>query len=159
MLRQSISEHGFAEAGTLDMMGRVIGGNHRLEVSADVLGADEAIVIEVDGKQPVFIKRNDIDLSTPQGRRLAYALNRTAQVSIDFDPEQIAIDMAQGIDLDGLFYENELEDMLAELELPDDFPEYDENIAGNVEMCECPSCGHKFSKRDDLGIEPLWQRK
>lgn len=27
-----------------------------------------------------------------------------------------------------------------------EFPEYDESIADEVEMCECPNCGHKFPK-------------
>ena len=30
-------------------------------------------------------------------------------------------------------------------EIPD-FPEYDESIADDVEMTECPSCGHRFPK-------------
>jgi len=35
---------------------------------------------------------------------------------------------------------------IGEEELPEGFPEYDESIADDVEMCECPSCGHKFPK-------------
>ena len=148
MLRDSIAEHGFAEAGTLDKDGRIIGGNHRFEVAGDLLGSDEAIVIEVDGKQPVFIQRNDIDLATPEGRRLAIALNRVAQVSIDFDPEALAVIMGEGVSLDGLFYEGEIEDLLAGMgaELPDEFPEYDEDIANDVEFITCPHCGEKFPK-------------
>lgn len=123
MLRNSMSEFGFAEAGTLDKEGRVIGGNHRLEVAGDLLESDEAIVIEVDGKSPVFIKRDDIDLTTPEGRRLAYTLNRSAQISIEFDPEQVATDLAEGINLDGLFYENEIANLFSDLELSLDIDE------------------------------------
>ncbi len=146
MLRDSISQHGFAEAGTLDKDGRIIGGNHRFEVAGDLLEGDEALVIEVDGKQPVFIKRNDVDLATPEGRKLAYALNRVAQVSIDFNPEQLAIDIAEGVSLDGLFDDDELEELLEGVELPDEFPEYDEGIADDVEFVTCPHCGEKFPK-------------
>lgn len=27
-----------------------------------------------------------------------------------------------------------------------EFPEYDESVADDVEMCECPKCGHRFPK-------------
>jgi modification methylase len=122
MLRQSMEQFGFAEAGTLDKNNRIIGGNHRTEVSADVLAADEAIIIEVDGHQPVFIKRNDLDLSTDEGRQLSYYLNRSAQVSIDFDPERILADIEAGVELGDLFREDELKEILGELgrEEPED---------------------------------------
>lgn len=125
MLRNSMAEFGFAEAGTLDRHNRIIGGNHRTEVSADVLGADEAIVIEVDGKKPVFIKRSDIDLSTKEGRKLAYYLNRTAQVSIDWDPERLLADVNAGVELGNLFRDDELAGLLGDLlkdEIPKDSP-------------------------------------
>jgi len=122
LLRNSMEQFGFAEAGTLDKNNRIIGGNHRTEVSADVLAAEEAIIIEVDGQQPVFIKRADIDLETEAGRRLSYYLNRSAQVSIDFDPERILADLETGIQLDDLFREDELKEILGEL-VKDDPPE------------------------------------
>lgn len=30
--------------------------------------------------------------------------------------------------------------------LPEDFKEYDESVAHDVEMCTCPKCGHEFPK-------------
>ena len=41
------------------------------------------------------------------------------------------------------FPEWKIEDMMVEV---DDFPEYDESIADDVEFIECPSCGHRFPK-------------
>jgi len=35
--------------------------------------------------------------------------------------------------------------MQAEEEMPD-FKEYDESVADDVEMIECPKCGHRFPK-------------
>lgn len=41
-----------------------------------------------------------------------------------------------------------LADMATEqgLNMPDEFPEFDEDIVESVEFCECPNCGHKFLK-------------
>ncbi len=149
MLRASMDEFGFAEAGTLDINNRIIGGNHRTEVAADVLGSDEVLVIEVDGTKPVYIKRSDIDLATPRGKKLAYALNRVAQVSIEFDPEQVLADIGEGISLDGLFHQNEIDDLIELMTFdPNDieFKEYDESVADEVEYIECPHCGEKIPK-------------
>jgi len=38
-----------------------------------------------------------------------------------------------------------LEALRAEEEAPD-FKEYDESVADDVEMIECPKCGHRFPK-------------
>ena len=94
-LTVSMREFGYADAGTLDKHNRIINGNKRTEVAADVLGVDEALVVEVDGKTPIFIKRTDIDLDTKQGRKLAYALNRVHETSYELDPLQLANDLEQ----------------------------------------------------------------
>lgn len=82
MLLRSVARFGFLEPGVLDANGRVISGNHRLEVAADVLDAADAIVVDIDGTRPVFVRRRDLDLTTPEGREAAIALNRSAQVGI-----------------------------------------------------------------------------
>lgn len=105
MLRRSMEKFGFAEAGTLDRNNKMVAGNHRTETAEDVLNPEEAIIVDVDGKTPVYIRRNDIDLDTPEGKELAIALNRVAQISIDFDPEQIKLDLEAGIDLSDWFRE------------------------------------------------------
>lgn len=115
MIRRSIEKFGFAEAGTLDKNNRIVGGNKRTEASADLGLSEDVIVIDVDGSRPVYIRRTDIDLETPEGRELAIALNRTAQVSIDFDPEEIAREQLDGVDLSEWFFENELDELVSEL--------------------------------------------
>ncbi len=117
MIRQSISKYGFAEAGTLDKDNNVIGGNLRTEASAD-LGMEDAVIIDVDGTKPVYLRRGDLSLTDPndtRARELAYALNRVPQVSIDFNPEQVLADLKSGVDLSGLFREDELSEILGEL--------------------------------------------
>lgn len=117
-IEASIREFGFADAGTLDKHNTIIGGNKRT-LAAGVIGMDEAIIIDVDGTQPVYIRRNDLDLSSTEddrARRLAYALNRSQQLSLDWDTEQLMADLNAGFDLSALWRQDELDELLADLQ-------------------------------------------
>ena len=108
MLRRSIERFGFLEPGVLDANNRIIGGNNRTEAAADVLDAEDAIVIDIDGRRPVFVRRADLDLTTPEGREAAIALNRTAQVGIEFDPLVLEDLAVSGVGLGDWFQPAEL---------------------------------------------------
>jgi hypothetical protein len=114
MLRRSIERFGFLEPGVLDANNRIIGGNNRTEAAVDVLDASEAVVIDIDGTRPVFVRRRDLDLTTPEGREAAIALNRTAQVGIEFDPLAIASLLVDDVDLSDWFHDGELDALLAD---------------------------------------------
>ena len=117
-IEASIREFGFADAGTLDKHNTIIGGNKRT-LAAGVIGMDEAIIIDVDGTQPVYIRRNDLDLSSTEddrARRLAYALNRSQQLSLEWDAEQMLADLNAGFDLSALWRQDELDELLADLQ-------------------------------------------
>jgi hypothetical protein len=116
MLRQSMEQFGFAEAGTLDKNNRIIGGNHRTEVAADVLATDDVIIIEVDGTKPVYLKRSDLDLDTGEGRRLSLLLNKVAQESIDWDPEILWAAIESGVTVNDIFREDEIKKILKDFE-------------------------------------------
>lgn len=110
-IEASLREFGFADAGTLDKNNRLIGGNKRTEVAAD-LDMNDVLVIEVDGTKPVYIKRTDLDLESiedDRARRLAYALNRTQELSLAWDPRQVMADLSVGVDLDAFFNTGEME--------------------------------------------------
>ena len=111
MVRRSMERFGFAEAGTLDKNNVLIGGELRTETAADVLEAEEAIILDVDGKTPVYIRRNDLDINEPDTVELAIALNRGPQESINFDPERIGAIIDMGIDLGNWWQDFELEEM------------------------------------------------
>ena len=145
MVRRSIERFGFADAGTLDKNNTLIGGELRTEAAADVLDADEAIIIDVDGTKPVFIRRKDLDVNEPDGRELSYALNRAAEVSIDFDAEQIAADLEAGIELGDWWKDFELEEL--GVTVPDFAPVgVDEQPRlDQKKPVECPECGHEFT--------------
>lgn len=117
MLRKSLERFGFLEPGVLDANNNVVGGNNRLEAAADVLDAGEAVVIDIDGTRPVFVRRKDLDLNTPQGREAALALNRSALVGIEFDPAILGDYELSGVNLDDWFLAGELEEMQAAAQL------------------------------------------
>jgi len=58
----------------------------------------------------------------------------------DLAAEDEALLQATGYDAD------DLDLMLRGLMLPDEFPEYDESVADDVEYNECPECGHRWPK-------------
>lgn len=118
MIRDSIAEFGFAEAGTLDRDNVLIGGNKRTEQAGE-LGMTDALIIDVDGTRPVFLRRTDLSLDDPdddKARRLAYALNRTGQVSLTWDNDIVLDDWRNGIDMTNYFDKAALEGMAVALE-------------------------------------------
>ena len=117
MLRRSIERFGFLEPGVLDANNRIIGGNNRTEAAADVLDAEDAIVIDIDGRRPVFVRRADLDLTTPEGREAAIALNRTAQVGIEFDASELDAHLSEGVDVSDWFRDDELDALHVDDEL------------------------------------------
>jgi hypothetical protein len=120
-IEASMREFGFADAGTLDRNNTIIGGNKRTEVAGEI-GMEDAIIIDVDGTKPVFIRRNDLDLDSTEddrARRLAYALNRSQQLSLDWDAEQVLADLNAGMDLSGMWKQDEL-DVFSSMDFADE---------------------------------------
>lgn len=115
-LRKSIEKFGFREAGTLDRNNKIVGGNHRTEVAAE-LELDDIVIIDADPSKPIYIRYRDLDLDDPENpaRELSIALNRTAELSIDWDEEELAKMLVDGLDVSDWFHDNELVDMFEEL--------------------------------------------
>jgi hypothetical protein len=145
MLEDSLRRHGAGRSILVDKHGRVIAGNKTLESAASI-GLEDVVIVKTDGTKIVAVQRTDIDLDTPEGRRLAVADNRTSEVGLDWDTDALTELLSEGLDTDGLFSTEELAEVLAANTLPGEFPEYDESAADSVQYCECPNCGHKFPK-------------
>lgn len=109
VLQKSVRKFASREAGTLDRHGNIVGGNNRAQVYAE-LGLDEITIVKADASRPVFIQYDDLDLTDPQNpaRELSVALNRAAQLSIDFDPEVLAQLVDEGVELGEYFDADEL---------------------------------------------------
>lgn len=117
MIEESLQEDGAARSVVVDEAGRVVAGNKTLEAAVSI-GLQKAILVETDGTELVVVKRKNWDLEDNQGsaRRYAYRDNRTSEVSLQWDPAQLLLDKEAGVDFSGLFYENELDEITADVE-------------------------------------------
>ena len=147
VLDHSISKLGLGRSILVDKHGNVISGNKAQEVALD-LGLEDAIVVKTRGDKMVVVQREDLDLyEGDTARQLAYADNRAGEMGLDWNIEQIVADLDAGLDLDGIFAEDELSDLLEGLSIDGvEFKEYDESVADEVEFNVCPECGHKWPK-------------
>ena len=127
MLESSLRQYGAGRSIVVDKAGRVISGNKTLE-QAGQIGLEDVIVIQTDGSKLVAVQRTDLDLADGgMARALAYADNRVGEVSLDWDPEQLLADVNAGIDLEGLFREDELAELFGDVSNIE-LPEYYESV-------------------------------
>lgn len=146
VLDDSLRQLGAGRSILLDREGRIIAGNKTAERAADI-GMEDVIVVETDGTQLVAVKRTDLDLENGDGRarRMAYYDNRAGELGLDWDADQLKLDLDDGLDLSGLWDENEQHMLGISLDKVT-FPEYDESVEDEVEYLECPQCGHRWPK-------------
>jgi hypothetical protein len=112
MLETSLRKYGAGRSVLADKHGALIAGNKTVEVAAE-LGIPIR-TIETDGHELVVVQRTDLDLGEGgAARELAYADNRVGQVSLEWELAQIGADVAAGVDLAGLWSEQELVNLLA----------------------------------------------
>ncbi len=152
MLDISLEECGAGRSILVDKNGVVLAGNKTLERAIDL--GFEIEVVPDDGKKLLVRQRTDLDLlgdgeSQKRARRLATLDNRSSEVGLEWDLKvirQMAQDETEP--LDGMFFENEIKELLVGLEPfdPDsvEFPEYDESIADSVKYITCPKCGETW---------------
>ena len=95
LLKKSVQNVGVIEAITVSSDNVVLSGNARKETFSEVLPEAEPIVIEIDGKTPVILKRTDIESGTKKFHEAALLANTTAKKNISLD-----IDLIQDIAVD-----------------------------------------------------------
>lgn len=91
LIEKSLRQFGAGRSILIDKNNRIIAGNKMVENAANI-GLENVIVVETTGNQIVAVKRNDIDLSSAQGRELALADNATAKANIAWDYEIMEIE-------------------------------------------------------------------
>lgn len=138
----SLRETGAGRSIVVDKNGKIIAGNKTLESWADISGEIE--IVRTDGKKLVVVQREDLDLDDVEGlaRKLAYYDNRAGQLGLEWDAEQLFSDLNAGVDLSGMFFDDEIADILATID------GYEKETAG-----EDP--GADVSKADEL--QAKWQ--
>lgn len=147
-LRRSLEELGAGRSVLLDKHGRLIAGNKTAE-EAQEAGIHEVIVVESDGKKLVAVKRMDLDLELdPEARKLAFADNRVGELDLEWDADQVLAAVEADVDLSGLFTDDELKELEAEVNRS--FEPEEEGRQPRLDRKEpvtCPNCGHEFKPR------------
>jgi DNA modification methylase len=114
MVEDSLEECGAGRSILADRDGVVIAGNKTLE-AARKLGLPVR-TIETDGSELVVVRRSDLDLAGDEkARRLAYLDNRSSELGLEWDTNQLLADLQGGVDLSGIFDKAELDELLAGL--------------------------------------------
>lgn len=119
LLRKSLEELGAGRSIVVDRNGVTIAGNKTLEQAAE-LGL-KFVQVETDGTALVVVKRNDLDLmEDDRARLLAFADNRVAELSLNWDHEKI-LEAAESLDLSEFYRQDELDLFLMRIrdEAPD----------------------------------------
>lgn len=120
-VRNSITENGFGRSILIDKNNRIIGGNKSVE-AAGKAGLKNVRVIHTTGDEVIAVKRIDVDLDSPEGRRLAVADNRTSELGLQWDPAILSELTGDGVDISSYFTEVELAKLCESLEeeMPED---------------------------------------
>ena len=108
MLDYSLRQFGAGRSILVDKNGKILAGNKTIEAAADI-GLDDVILVHSRGDKIVAVMRDDLDLDEDEeARLLAYVDNRAGEVGLAWSPEQVEIDLEQGLDLSGMFREDEV---------------------------------------------------
>jgi hypothetical protein len=120
LLSEALKEDGAGRSVLADQKGRLIAGNKTV-AQAKAAGIENAIVVQTTGDELVVVERVDVDLDSPQGRRMAVADNRISQIDLQWDEARLREFLREGIELDAYFDQDEIQRILAAGQ-PDDEP-------------------------------------
>jgi DNA modification methylase len=111
-LEASMRKHGYVAPMTAAADGEIIDGSARLDTVANVFD-DDVLVVEHDGTKPIVMVRTDIpSADSPEAREISIAANRIAELNLTWDAEVLLEDLQSGVDLKGLFDQEELDALL-----------------------------------------------
>lgn len=124
MLHHSLSTLGAGRSIVCDRNGKVIGGNKTLERAYEL--GFEIQPVFTQGDKLVVVVREDLDLDNDErARQLAYADNRTSEISLDWDTDQLISDFKE-VDLDWLWSEQDLTALLGQFSAEKDAEQKEE---------------------------------
>jgi DNA modification methylase len=138
MLASSLADLGAGRSIVVDRDGVIIAGN---KTHAAAAGLDLPVsVVRTAGDTLVVVQRTDLDLSTDQrARKLAVVDNRSTEVNLEWDPEALKTLIADGLDVNDLWFESELRKLLGDA--PVDASGPFEPRATDIRVGECFELG------------------
>lgn len=107
----SLHDVGFARSIVIDEDNTILAGNGVTE-AAVLAGIEKVVEIEADGNTIIAVRRTG--LTNEQKQRLKYFDNRAGELA-EWDAETLLADLNSGVDLDGIFSQKELANLLAGL--------------------------------------------
>lgn len=107
----SLHDVGFARSIVIDENNEILAGNGVTE-AAGIAGIERVIEVEADGNTIIAVRRRG--LTDEQKQRLKYFDNRSGELA-EWDAGQLLADMNAGVDLSGLFRDDELDALLADV--------------------------------------------
>lgn len=110
LLDDSLREDGAGRGILIDRNNRIVAGNKTVERAIDD-GFEEIIIVPTDGRQLVATQRVDVDLDSPQGRRMALRDNRVSEVDLAWDADVLK-ELGADVNLSDLWREDELAELL-----------------------------------------------
>lgn len=96
LIEKSFRKFGAGRSILIDKNDRIIAGNKSVE-NFGAIGGENVLIVETDKDTIVAVKRNDIDLDTPEGREMALADNATAKANIVWDAEVIEATIEEAV--------------------------------------------------------------
>ena len=110
LLEKSLRQYGAGRSVLADRDGNLIAGNKTVEVAAEI---DLPVkVVQTDGHELVVVQRTDLDLDSKEGRELALADNRVAEIDLKWDPDTLQLLADEGMALDEFWSDIELDRLL-----------------------------------------------
>lgn len=97
LIKKSLERFKAGRSVLIDNDNNIIAGNNTVQAAATI--GMKVRVIETTGDELVAVKRTDIDIDSKEGRELALADNRTAQINLAWDePNLEAAALQFGLD-------------------------------------------------------------
>lgn len=97
LIKKSLERFKAGRSVLIDKDNNIIAGNKTVQAAATM--GMKVRVIETTGDELVAVKRTDIDIDSKEGRELALADNRTAQINLAWDEPNIeAAELQFGLD-------------------------------------------------------------
>jgi len=153
MVEASLRETGAGRSILVDKERRVIAGNKTLEAWGGLADKDNIQIVHTDGQTLVVVQRDDLDLDDPVGlaRRLAYLDNRSSEVGLEWDAEEVLASIDAGFDINGLWDDDELKDLLAGLDMNGNGQEPPEDPGPQIDRAE------ELREKWSVELGQMWQ--
>lgn len=89
LLEKSLQELGAGRSILIDKNNNIIAGNGIVEAAGNI-GLEDMQIVESDGTKIVAVRRNDLDINTKKGRKMAMADNATASADLVWNKDNIS---------------------------------------------------------------------